>query len=209
MKNQVLTRWLTTGMTLLTVAVLGTACGPKNDGGGGPVVAVTPGPISGSCVGCPAGVTLLSSGVGRAYTGGALEAELALQFHGDTTTINQYRQQGITPTIGNYSGPVVAGGILRVRIARTVGCNVPAGDYNISTVGPGTWNGQSIFNLHRQATGPTTLQSQLNSNRVMSAVPAVVDLAGAQFPFHVQGNAFINSMAGGICSAPFNVFPLE
>ncbi len=206
MKNLALTRWLTTGVTLLTVAVLATACGKKDEGG---QVAVTPvGPIAGSCVGCPSGVTLLSSGVGKAYTGGQLEAEMSLQFHGDTTTINS-RYQGVMPAIGNYSGPVVAGGILRVRIARTIGCLVPAGDYTISTVSPGTWNGQSFYNLQLQATGPTTLQIQLNSNWVMSAVPAVVDLAGAQFPFHVQGNAYINSMAGGICSAPFNVFPLE
>lgn len=208
MKNQALTRWLTTGVILVTVAVLVTACGKKDEGG--QVVAVTPtGPIAGSCVGCPSGVTLLSSGVGKAYTGGQLEAEMSLQFHGDTSTISQYQQQGVTPTIGNYSGPVVAGGVLRVRIARTVGCIVPAGDYTISTVAPGTWNGQSFYNLQLQATGPTTLQIRMSSNWVMSAVPAVADLVGAQFPFHVQGNAYINSMSGGICSAPFNVFPLE
>ena len=200
-----LIKWLTTGVILMAAAVFVTACGNKNDGGG---TVVATGPITPSCVGCPAGVTLLSSAVGKSFSGGALESELALQFYGDSSILGQQIASGGT-SLPTYYGSVVATGTLRVRVARTYGCNIPAGDYTITTTAPGTWNNQSFWNLQMTATGPTTLQITLQNNAVFGAVPAIVDLAGAQYPFKLVSMnppAQVNSLAGGICQYPYNTF---
>ncbi|MBN8542083.1 MAG: hypothetical protein J0L82_16945 [Deltaproteobacteria bacterium] len=195
-------RLLTYAVGTLVVALMATACGNKNEGGG--QVAVTPGGVSGSCVGCPTATTLLASGTGRSYSMGygPVSGELSLQFYGDTAILATY---GGAQYAGSYRGSVVAGGVFRNREARVSagawsGCNLPVGDYAISTTQPGQWSGQSFSTIGMSSTsGPVALTIRLNRNSVWSAVPALVDYAGAQFPFHVVTEMEITSSAGGTC----------
>ncbi|MDZ4083431.1 MAG: hypothetical protein U1E10_10870 [Bdellovibrionales bacterium] len=195
-------RLFTYAVGALVVAVMATACGNKNEGGG--QVAVTPGGVSGSCVGCPTATTLLASGTGRSYSYGygAVSGELSLQFYGDTATLAQY---GGAQYAGSYRGSVVAGGVFRNREARVAtsawaGCNLPVGDYAISTTQPGQWSGQVFSTIGMSSTsGPVALTIRMYQNSVTSAVPALVDYAGAQFPYHLVTQMEITSSAGGTC----------
>lgn len=196
-------RLFTYAVGAFMVAVMATACGNKNEGGG-QVVATTPGGVSGACVGCPTATTLLASGTGRSWSGltGAVSGELSLQFYGDTATMGNFAG---SQNYSSYRGNVVAGGVFRNREARTsagswAGCNLPIGDYAISTTQPGIWSGETFSTIGMSSTsGPVALTIRLYRNSVWSAVPALVDYAGAQFPFHVVTEMEITSSAGGTC----------
>jgi hypothetical protein len=194
-------RLFTYAVGALVVAVMATACGKKDEGG---QVAVTPGGVSGSCVGCPKATTLLASGTGRSYSMGygPVSGELSLQFYGDTATLATY---GGAQYVGSYRGSVVAGGVFRNREARVSagawsGCNLPIGDYAISTTQPGQWSGQIFSTIGLSSTsGPVALTIRMNRNSITSSVPALVDYAGAQFPYHLVTEMEITSSAGGTC----------
>lgn len=196
-------RLFTYAVGALMVAVMATACGNKNEGGG-QVVAVTPGGVSGTCIGCPAATTLLASGTGRSYSYGygPVSGELSLQFYGDTATLANY---GGAQYAGSYQGSVVADGVFRNREARVAasawaGCNLPVGDYPITTTQPGQWRSQSFSTIGMSSTsGPVALTIRMHKSFVQAAVPALVDYAGAQFPFHLVTEMEITSSAGGTC----------
>lgn len=202
-------RLLTYAVGAFVVAVMATACGKKDEGG--QVVATTPGGVGTSCVGCPTATTLLASGTGRSYSDitGQMSNELSLQFYGDTAAMGVVSGLPGSQSSGSYRGSVVAGGVLRVREARTMaaggwsgstGCNLPIADYTLTTTQPGQWNGQTFSQLGMSSTaGPVALTIRASQNSVWSAVPALVDLAGAQFPFHVVSTLEVTSSAGGTC----------
>lgn len=190
-------RWWMKGSAISMIAVASamvfTACGSKNNGGG---AATPPGPINPACVNCPANTSLLASAVGRHYSGGVLKAELTLEFRGDAAYLQQAGQV-MAGAIPSYSGNVVAVGTLRVRQATQNNlCNIPAGDYSVTTLVPGQWNMQSFWNLQLQANGPTQLTLNLYNNWLNSAMPAAVAVDGRQFPFSLNGFSQVNSMAG-------------
>ncbi len=196
-------RLLTYAVGALVVAVMSTACGNKNEGGG--QVAVTPGGVSGSCVGCPTATTLLASATGRSWSGltGAVSGELSLQFYGDTATMGTISgSQNFT----TYQGNVVAGGVFRNREARVSagswsGCNLPIGDYALSTTQPGQLRGESMPGMMSlsSTSGPVALTIRMANSSFWSAIPALVDYAGAQFPYHLVTQLEITSSAGGTC----------
>jgi hypothetical protein len=190
-------RWWMKGSALSMLAVASamvfTACGSKNNGGG---PATGPGAVNPACVNCPGNTSLLASAVGRHYSGGVLKAEITLEFRGESAYLQQPGQvmAGVIPS---YSGRVVAVGTLRVRQAtQNTICNIPAGDYSVNTLVPGQWNMQSFWNLQLQANGPTQLTLNLFNNWLNSAMPAAVGIDGRQFPFSLNGFAQVNSMAG-------------
>lgn len=189
-------RLLTYAVGALVVAVMSTACGKKDEGGS---VVVTPGGVNGACVGCPTATALLASATGRSY----YNDELSLQFYGDSSTLT-----GVQPgqgSVGWYSGNVVASGVFRVRQAQNYfggfSCNLPVGDYAVSATSPGSWNGQSFWNLELVSTsGPAVIKIRMLNSSISGATPARVDYAGAQFPFYlISMNMQIESMSGGTC----------
>lgn len=188
-------------VTTVVVALMATACG-KKDEGSGPAIAVVPG-VGASCAGCPASTALVASGLGvflNQYN--VKQAELAAQFYGEAAAVAAVRTSGSM----YYQGPVVIGGILRVLVAKTTGCVVPAGDYSLQTLTPGQWQGEQFHNLFVTATGPVTLQLQINYGFVSGATPALVDAAGATFPYRVRSDVFVNSSSGGGLCSPQNPY---
>lgn len=184
-------------ISALTLSLTMAACGNK-DGGGG-TVAVVPGGIGASCVGCPASTALVASAFGRSYNYMNQEnAQLSINFFGDAAMVAQTNQSGSL----YYNGPIAAGGTLRVRVAKTGPgyCQIPVGDYVLSTTQPGQWSGQRFSNLQLNAVGPTTLQLTL-SNNVIQAGMTATDWAGATFPYRVLTDVYVTSMLGGQCSS--------
>ncbi len=198
-------RLLTYAVGALVVAVMSTACGKKDEGGS---VVVTPGGVNSACVGCPTATALLASATGRSQSGltGGVSSELSLQFYGDSTTLNGI-QQGQSSNM--YRGNVVAGGVFRNREARTLvsggwyggsGCNLPIGDYALSTTSPGQWYGEMFSTIDLVSTsGPVGITIRMNNNSVWSAIPAAVDYAGAQFPYRMYSVVDVTSLQGGTC----------
>ncbi len=174
----------------LTVAV--SACGNKDNGGG--AVAVVPG-VGVSCATCSATLSkLVASATSRSLDAyGQEQAELSLNFYGDTNT----------PSSGlGYRGQVAATGILRVRIAKPAPCNVPVGDYTVTTTSPGQWDGQAFANVQVQASGPAILRFDLRKGLIQGVTPAYTDWAGATFPFRMLTEAFVTPIStGGFCNA--------
>lgn len=198
-------RLLTYAVGALVVAVMSTACGKKDEGGS---VVVTPGGVSSACVGCPTATALLASATGRSYSGitGAVSGELSLQFYGDSATLAGIQQGN---SVNFYRGNVVAGGVFRNREARTMiaggwygstGCNLPIGDYALSTTSPGQWYGEMFSTIDLVSTsGPVAITIRMNNNSVWNAIPAAVDYAGAQFPYRLYTEMQITSTSGGTC----------
>lgn len=200
-------RLLTYAVGALVVAVMSTACGKKDEGGG--QVVVTPPGVNTSCVGCPTATALLASATGRSYNyNNVVNGELSLQFYGDSTALAGMQQN---PNATNwYRGSVVAGGVFRNREARTVGgggwygssgCNLPIGDYALQTTSPGQWNGQIFSSIDLVSTsGPVAITIRMTNNSIWAATPAIVDYAGAQFPYRLVTDIQISSMSGGTCT---------
>lgn len=208
-------RLLTYAVGALVVAVMSTACGNKNEGGG--VVVAPPGGVNGSCVGCPTATSLLASATGRSQSGltGGVSSELSLQFYGDSAMLTQIGQN---PT-NWYRGNVVAGGVFRNREARTMvaggwyggtGCNLPIGDYALSTTSPGTWSGETFSTIDLSSTsGPVGITVRMTYNSIWNAIPAAVDYAGAQFPYRMYSVVDVTSLQGGTCRfyiEPYSTF---
>lgn len=208
-------RYFAYALSAVTIAIAASACGKKDGGGGGGAVAVVPG-YGASCVGCTATMTgLVASGNARSmgYVNGAWveQAELSLNFYGEAA--------GVTGTgggyYGGYRGAVAASGVMRVRVAKAptapvgypggypaTGCNVPAGDYQITTLTPGVWSGQSFQNLQVQAAGPVVLRLDLRVGMIQAATPALVDWGGQTFPYFVKTQAWVTPISGGgYCNA--------
>lgn len=180
----------------VSIATLAVACGDK--GGGGQVVTTpTPGGVNVVCAGCPTATTLLASATGRSYAGDRnnWSAELSLQLYADSAVYTGAQNTGT-----GYFGNIVAGGVFRVRTPQ-YGCNLPAGEYPISTTSPGQINGQVFSDMALASTGgPMQLTLTLSQNSLWTAVPALVDAAGAQFPYSVATRATVTSMGGGSCT---------
>lgn len=185
----------------IAVALMATACG-KKDEGGGPSVAVVPGGVSPSCVGCPASTSLVASGLGIFMNGYQKQAELSAQFYGEAAAVAAVQQTGSM----YYQGSVVLGGVMRVLAAKTTGCVVPAGDYTLQTITPGQWRGEQFGNLTVTASGPVVLQMQIYSGFISGASPALVDAAGATFPYRVRTEVYVNSSSGGGICSPTNPY---
>lgn len=185
-------------LSALAISIAATACGNK-DGGGGGAVAVVPG-VGTTCVGCSATLTkVVASGTTRSIDyNGAMQAEMSLNFFGDTNIANGYN---------GYQGQVGASGILRVRVAKPAPCSVPVGDYTVSTTTPGNWNGQSFGNIQLQATGPVVLRLDIPVGLIQGTTPAATDLAGATFPFLIKTRAYVTLIStGGQCNAGEKTF---
>jgi hypothetical protein len=199
-------RLFTYAVGALVVAVMSTACGKKDEGGG--QVVVTPPGVNTSCVNCPKATALLASATGRSYNfNNVVNGELSLQFYGDSTALAGMQQGSATSNW--YRGSVVAGGVFRNREVRTLnggswygssGCNLPVGDYALQTTSPGQWNGQIFSSMDLVSTsGPVAITIRMSRNSIWAAAPAIVDFAGAQFPYRLVADVQISSMAGGTC----------
>ena len=199
---RVQTRFWAYAVSTVVVALMVTACGKKDEGGGAPAIAVVPG-AGASCTGCPASTALVASGLGvflNQYN--VKQAELSAQFYGESAAVAAARTSGSM----YYNGPVVIGGTMRVIVAKTTGCVVPAGDYALQTLTPGQWQGEQFRNLTVTATGPVTLQLQINYGFVSGATPALVDAVGATFPYRVRSDVYVNSSSGGGICSPLNPY---
>lgn len=192
-------QYIALAMTALTLSMTMVACGNKDNGGPAPVVS----PYGAGCVGCPASSALVASVHGKSFVGNTMQeqAQLSLNFYGDAAALQQGQASGSL----YYRGTVAAGGVLRVRIARGAAnmyeCKIPVGDYAITTLTPGQWQGQQFSDIQLQAQGPTTLQLTLRMNSIFAVSPATVDWAGATFPYRLQSDVYVMSILGGQCNA--------
>ena len=188
-------RYFAATFVAISMSLAVTACGNKDNGGGGSTIAVVPGAAA-SCVGCPASTTLVASALGRSWaTYSTEQAQLSLNFYGDTAYTGSQ-----TPGSLYYHGPIVAGGVLRVRIAKTApGCIIPAGDYTVTTLAPGQWSNQLFSPIQLQAVGPVTLQLTMRNNTVNPS-GTLTDWAGATFPSYLASYVDVTSSAGGACN---------
>lgn len=198
--KQTWSRFFALTIAAFAIAIGATACGNKDEGGGGgPVGIAYPPGVSGSCVGCPTSTTLVSSALGKSWDYNNVEqAQLSLNFYGDAAAVTAAQNSGSL----YYSGQIIVGGVLRVRVAKAApGCNIPAGDYTVSTLTPGQWQGQIFSTIQLQAVGPTTLQLTMNRNSIFAVSPAAVDWAGATFPYRIVSQVYVTSILGGFCNA--------
>lgn len=204
-------QWWMMAASALALVVLATACGKKEDGG----IAVAPGTVNPLCVGCPASGGNLATAVGKSFVNtSTLESEISLQFIGDAATMAQSQNPNVSSGARYYSGSVSATGVLRIRVPRTAvgsyGCNVPAGDYSITTSSPGQMSGLIFQQMNVVATGPAQLQITLYRNSLWNAVPAALNLANQQFPYYLVSDMVVTaSSAGGArCNTQDAVFYL-
>lgn len=186
--------------------VLATACG--NKGGGAaptppPPIPVNPGYIP-SCTGCNGNMKLISSGLGMSYSYslGAPYFELGLEFYGDAAAMTNVPNAYMVNN--SYAGQVAAQGFMFVTTPQAT-CGMPAGAYQVRTMGVGVWGGggQSFGGLTLQATGPTTLQMYIPSAFVQAAVPAEVSSDGRQFPYRIHGRVQVMGMTGAYSPCDF------
>lgn len=189
-------RYFAATFVAISMSLAVTACGNKDNGGGGSTIAVVPGAAA-SCVGCPASTTLVASALARSWDYNNVEqAQMSLNFYGDSTIYTGSQTSGSL----YYNGAIVAGGVLRVRVAKAApGCIVPAGDYTVTTLTPGQWSGQSFSQIQLQAVGPVTLQLTMTRNSIWSG-QTQTDWAGATFPFRIVSDVYVTSMSGGACN---------
>lgn len=186
-------RMLAYAAATLMVAFMATACGNK-DGGGGQV-AVVPGAVGVSCVGCGNLTGMVASGLGHAISGGQEIAQLSAQMLGDPTILAASQSGG---GYSNYNGIIAMGGTMNVRVGSSYpgACVIPAGLYTIGTSRQGTWSGMHGNNLALTAVGPVTLQIEVPVV-VFSGGTTVSDWQGATFPFRVQTDFYVTSSSGG------------
>jgi hypothetical protein len=181
----------------VVVALMATACGKKDEGGG--AIAVVPVGVGASCASCTNLSGLVASGLGVYWNASnQRQAEISVQFFGEATAVAAAQN----PPALYYRGQVGINGTLRVLLPSTTGCVIPAGAYTLQTTSPGQWQGEQFGNIAVTATGPVTLQLQFVYGFISGGSPAITDLAGATFPYRVRSDEVyvVSSSGGGLCS---------
>ncbi len=146
--NKNMSQIMTMFMSLFFIFVVA-ACGnsSSNKKGNRVVAPVLPLSVAAGCQGC-----LMNQGqIGFIATtdsnNGSKSFYLGLDLYGDVARAN-FNDPKI-PLI--YSGIVQAKGVLKVQYAETYLCNIMPGDYIVSTVTAGTWQGGIMSGLRLQA----------------------------------------------------------
>lgn len=184
-------QYIAFAMAALTLSLTMAACGKKDDGPG--PIAVVPG-VGATCATCaPTMNKIVASGTTRSINyAGAAQAEMSLNFFGDSSLGN---------SVQGYYGTIGASGVLRVRVAKTAPCNIPVGDYSITTTMPGQWSGQAFQNLQVQAAGPVVIRMDIPVGMIQATTPAATDWAGATFPYLIKLRAYVTPISvGGQCN---------
>ena len=192
----------------LTMAMF-TACGKSGGSNPAPVVAaVAPVQVVPTCATCPGNSQLLAAGVGSSYYASQPESQIMLQFFGDGSVMQNYQSgNAYLQSNQSYYGTVAAQGTLNWNIASVL-CGIPAGAYQITTVTPGQWQGQSFNNMILTATGPVALQIQM-SGWIQAAVPSLVGIDGRQYPFKLVGQMNVRGQgtsAFGPMTCPISLY---
>lgn len=180
----------------LTTALMSTACGKKDGDAQAPMVVPPPpppptGPLVPGCAGCPPGPTgsaFIASAIGNDfyYSYNQAEHEISLEFFG----------QGSGSSLQGYSGAVYAQGVLNVFMAQPI-CNLPAGQYSLTTSQPGQWaSTQSFGGLTLVGYGPTQISVYIPGGYLKSSIPAATGSDGRQYPFRINGRALITAPGG-------------
>lgn len=161
------------------------------------VVVPPPGPVVAGCTGCPAGMSLLASGLGRNISiSGQVRMELGIEFFG-TQNSNQMPPNSYQ-AVNNYQGQAGAQARLKVLFNDIQSsCNILPGEYTLTIQQPGMWSGQRVYNLNLISnSGPAPLQITISGGWVNSVVPAVTSTWGGTYPFVFQSTyVVINSQA--------------
>ncbi len=146
---------------------------------------------NGTCASCTGNSQFMLAALGVVYTAqGQPRMELGLEFFGagQAATQNSYTQ---------YSGQVQAQGRLYVNVG-DYQCNMAPGQYNVTTVQPGTMEYQSIYDLMLVATpvsggAGVQLQISLPSNFVSARTSSQVGMDGRTYPYRLQNPVYINT----------------
>lgn len=177
-----------TFLVLFSLMFIATGCGKRKHSNVNPYLS----PYGyGTCTSCPAGSQFMMSALGQKLSlNGMPIMELSLEF---------YAAGGAQPlTTGTtYNGPVSAQGILHVMQGDPI-CNLPPGQYHVTTLTPGQMQDQSIFNLMLQG-GPAGgaygagMQIAVPNNFVTASTQAKVGVDGRTYPFRLQNFIYINT----------------
>ncbi|HVK61564.1 MAG TPA: hypothetical protein VM432_08445 [Bdellovibrionales bacterium] len=167
-------------MLLLTVVA---ACGNKG-GNSNPVYDDN---YYADCVGCANGKSTIATAVGESNFFGQQEAEITLEFYGQ----NQYQRQYMQQQQG-YTGPVSARGYLRV-FSNTF-CNLNPGNYRLTTVQPGQWQGLMFGGLVLRATTGQQVTLTFGNAWINSAMPSRTGFDGRPHPHNLQGYVQVGSL---------------
>lgn len=121
-----------------------------------PLLPTVPGVVAPGCVSCITNGAQMGFLATTDSNNGGRSMYLGLDFYGDAT-----RADFNDPKVPlKYAGIVQAKGLLRVQSLDTSLCNLPPGDYMISTVQAGTWQGGFMSTLALNSFGPSNLRLQ-------------------------------------------------
>lgn len=125
-----------------------------------PIMANYPNSIApGGCNGCMTNPAQTVFMVSTDSNNGGQSMTLSLDFYGDIT-----RGDFNDPKIPlKYSGVIQAKGLFRVLAADTDLCNLPPGDYMVTTMQAGMWQAGTIASLGLSGFGPVNLKLQAQS----------------------------------------------
>jgi hypothetical protein len=195
---------------LIAVASIGllTACPSRNNDNAtlpppvvGPIGPIGPGQWA---MQAPGGYISIFSGVGKSYgrIASTPSIELALEFFAPNTILNP-----VANSLQQYVGPVIPVGDLMVNAdASSSTCQIPVGNYRVSTVNNQTINygGRTLSGMNLVAQGPAQLTMALGNGQVNAASPVVVGslppIQGIPFQNWIYGDLYILTVNGISCN---------
>jgi hypothetical protein len=182
--------WSTLTLLILISAIFVFAgCGKKSHNSVNPYGYNPYGYGNGTCPSCTGNSQFMLAAMGASYTAnGQPRLELGLEFYGAGQAQNPNAQ---------YSGQVQAQGRLYVNVGDYY-CQLAPGQYDITTVRPGTMEYQSIYDLVLVATpvaGGAGVQMQiaLPSNFVSARTTSQVGMDGRTYPYRLQNRIYVNT----------------
>jgi hypothetical protein len=187
--------WSTlTLLVLISAIFMFAGCGKKSHSNVNPYGYNPYGYGNGTCPSCTGSNQFMLAALGVSYTAnGQPRMELGLEFYGAGAvggTQNPYDQ---------YSGQVQAQGRLYVNVGDYY-CSLAPGQYDVTTVQPGTMQYQSIYDLKLIATpvaGGAGVQMQiaLPSNFVSARTSSQIGQDGRTYPYRLQNRVYVNTSA--------------